>query len=106
MIKNFRTVNSLIRISLLLVEQKPVNVNWQTLFCILPYIWIFAFYRIEKLRLGIVIAFGAGFISVLGSMVFPFPYGLVVNWAILIVIPIYFIRKWSAEWNERVSHAS
>ena len=91
---------------LLVVEQKPVNVNWQTLFCILPYIWIFAFYRIEKLRMGIVIAIGTLAVSVTVSMLLPFPYGLFGNLVISIGIPIYFIRKWSREWNERVSQVS
>ena len=100
------TVNLEFRISLLLVEHKPVNVNWQTLFCILPYIWIFAFYRIEKLRIGIVIAFGVGFVSVLWSILVPFPYGLLGNLVISIGVPIYFIRKWSREWNERISQAT
>jgi hypothetical protein len=86
-----------------MVEQKPVNVNWQTLFCIIPYVWIWAFYRIEKLRMGIVIAVGAGLASVALGMLIPFPYGLLGNLVISIVIPIYFIRKWSIEWNDRVS---
>jgi peptidoglycan biosynthesis protein MviN/MurJ (putative lipid II flippase) len=88
------------------VEQKPVNVNWQTLFCVLPYIWIYAFYRIEKLRMGIVIAIVTIVASVAVSMIFPFPYGLVGNLVISIGIPIYFIRQWSREWNQRVSHTT
>ncbi len=90
---------------LLLVEHKPVNVNWQTLFCILPYIWIFAFYRIEKLRMGIVIAIATLAVSVTVSMLLPFPYGLFGNLVISIGVPIYFIRQWSREWNERVSQS-
>ena len=86
----------------LVVKQKPVDVNLQTLFCILPYIWIYAFYRIEKLRLGIVIAIGAFAATIAWGMAFPFPYGLVGNLIISIVVPIYFIRKWSREWNEKL----
>jgi hypothetical protein len=86
-----------------LVEQKPVNVNWQTLFCIIPYVWIWAFYRIEKLRMGVLIAIGAGLASAAWGTLIPFPYGLLGNLVISIVLPIYFIRKWSREWNERVS---
>lgn len=102
----FRTVNSLILVSLLVVEQKPVNVNWQTLFCVIPYVWIWAFYRIEKLRMGILIAVGAGLASGAWSVIMPFPYGLLGNLVISIVFPIYFIRQWSREWNERVSRTA
>jgi len=85
------------------VKQQPVSVNWQTLFCILPYIWIYAFYRIEKLRLGIVIAIGTFALTIALGMLLPFPYGLAGNLIISIVVPIYFIRKWSREWNEKLN---
>ena len=86
-----------------MVAQNPVNVNWQTLFCIIPYVWIWAFYRIEKLRMGILIAIGAGIASAIWGMSNPYPFGLIGNLIISIVVPIYFIRKWSIEWNEKVS---
>lgn len=85
-----------------MVKQEPVNVNWQTLFCVIPYVWIWAFYRIEKLRLGIVIAIAVGVASVIVAMLHPFPYGFIGNLIISIVVPIYFIRKWSQEWNEKL----
>ena len=84
-----------------MVKQEPVNVNWQTLFCVIPYVWIWAFYRIEKLRLGIVIAVGTAVVTVSVGMLLPYPYGLIGNLIISIVVPIYFIRKWSYEWNKK-----
>ncbi len=85
-----------------MVEKKPVSIGTQTLFVILPYVWIYAFYRIEKLRMGIVLALVATGISLGPQMVFPFPYGLGTALIITIVLPIYFIRKWSREWNKKV----
>ena len=89
---------------ILMVKQEPVNVNWQTLFCIIPYVWIWAFYRIEKLRLGIIIAIGTAAASISIGMLIPFPYGLIGNLIISISVPIYFIRKWSHEWNKKLEN--
>ena len=69
-------------------------------FCLLtviPYVWIWAFYRIEKLRFRIVIAIGTGVVSAVVAMLFPYSYGLLGNLIISIVVPIYFIRQWSYE---------
>ena len=84
-----------------MVKQEPVSVGWQIVFLIIPYVWIYAFYRIEKLRIGLVLAIistgaGIGF-----QMLLPFPWGLASSWVFYIIIPIYFIVKWSREWNKK-----
>ena len=84
-----------------MVEQRPVNVGWQTIFMILPYIWIFAFYRIQKLRMGLVLLLITVGVTTAFQMILPFPYGLGSALVISIGIPIYFIRKWSREWNKK-----
>ncbi len=66
----------------------------------IPYAWIFAFGRIEKLRKGLVL-FGISIgVSIGLSMVLPFPYNLFASLAVTILIPVRFIRKWSRAWNE------
>ena len=89
-----------------MVKQEPVSVGWQTIFMIIPVVNFWAFYRIEKLRLGLVIVLAIEIPSFLFQMLLPFPYGLGVSIGMLvisIVIPMYFVRKWSREWNERIS---
>jgi hypothetical protein len=86
-----------------MVKQKPVSVGWQTLFIFLPYVWIFAFYRIEKLRMGLVLALIAFGISLAFQIVMPFPYGFIIALAVSMGFPIHFIRKWSREWNAKFS---
>ena len=34
-----------------MVEKRPVNVNWQTLFILIPIVDLWAAYRIEKFRI-------------------------------------------------------
>ena len=86
-----------------MVKQAPVNVNVQTLFCFLPYVWIYAFYRIEKLRLGLIVMLITTASSIVFQIILPFPYGLVVALAIYIILPVPIIRKWSNEWNKKFS---
>ena len=84
-----------------LVTQKPVSVNWQTVFMIIPYVWIYAFYRIEKLMMGIVLLVVTAIVTALVASMFFGLDGYLIAWLVSIGIPIYFIRKWSTEWNEK-----
>jgi len=43
-----------------MVEKKPVSVNWQMIFVLIPFLDLYASYRIQKLRLWLLI-FGVGF---------------------------------------------
>lgn len=62
-------------------------------------IWAWAFFRIEKLRLGSLIIVGISAINIGIHYVIPFPYGLII---ILVGTPwvaFYFLRKWTIDWN-------
>ncbi len=79
-------------VNLILVKQERVSVNWQTLFCILPYIWIYAFYRIEKLRLGIVIAIDLAHSTAPEDLMHPeikSPYPFISDCNISAIIALY-----------------
>ena len=90
-----------------MVEQKPVSVNWQTLFILIPIIDLWAAYRIEKLGLYIlfiiamiVIGFIVGFVE---GILF-FGMSDFFSWMVFlggVVASIYLIRKWSEEWNKK-----
>ena len=97
------------------VKQEPVSVNWQTLYCLLPVVWLWAFYRIEKLRLALVILIPLSFVfSTLAGVLLQFGIGGVdtlLNYIILVgivyvphaAISIALVRKWSEQWNEKFS---
>ena len=112
MVKNFRTVNSLIHIVLLLVEQKPVNVNLQIIIVFIPFVWIWGFYRIEKIRRGLGLMFGIFVVVFLvaiavqvitGTAASEFTNVTIVFYLLRVLIGIYYIRKWSIEWNKKMS---
>jgi len=104
-------------------RKEPVGVNWQTLFILIPVMDLFAAYRVEKLQLYLLI-FYLGF--TLGSIILQmslipeaffsdeffgsgdfFPEGYwEIGIAILLIsygLAIILIRKWSREWNEKLS---
>ena len=84
-----------------MASQQPVSIGWQTVFMFLPYVWIYAFYRIEKLRMGLLFALISIGINTGIQMVLPFPYSLGLSLVVTILLPVRFIRKWSREWNSK-----
>jgi len=68
------------------------------------FLWIYAFYRIEKLKLGIILMLVASGISIGLQLIFPFPYGLILGYITYIVIPVRYLRKYSKEWNSKFSN--
>jgi len=103
-----------------MVKQKPVNVNWQTVFVFIPILDLWAFYSVQKLRLALLI-FLVGFSAAAMAIVFATlgPDGFMVedpdeiysNSAYIgssigltiaqYALAVYLIRKWSKEWNKK-----
>jgi len=103
-----------------MVKQKPVNIKNQTIFALIPSIDAWAFYRIQKLRKFILIVLSLGFAfspislavsSSIDTSELTSPLDLYSNPVFLLYIIgtigtlhavlVYFIRKWSKEWNEK-----
>jgi len=90
-----------------MVEKKSVSVNWQTLFILIPFIDLWATYRVEKLGRYIlfiialaVVGFIVGFVE---GLLF-FGMSDFFSWIVVligVVISIILIRTWSTEWNEK-----
>ncbi|MGI0026605.1 MAG: hypothetical protein ACREAD_02040 [Nitrosopumilaceae archaeon] len=89
-----------------MVIKEPVNVNWQTLFAFIPFVSIWAFYRIEKLRKGLVIGLICLGIGMVLQFLLPWPFGIMSELSVNIPVFIHFIRKWSKEWNYNLLHSS
>jgi len=108
-----------------MVEKKSVSVNWQILFAIIPVINLWAFYRIEKLRLYLIVIIAILVVeflitqATLDEQDFECFWGLIecemnnritylisVFLVIEAVIYIVLIRMWSKEWNSKISENS
>ena len=111
-----------------MVKEEPVSLLRQTIYCLIPILDIYAAYKIRRLRkylLIIIVVVGMP-ISIADSILFPvddkevsleeflravFFYFDDVNHMIFsvsahigtVMIAIYLIRRWSAQWNMRFS---
>jgi len=61
---------------------------------------IFAFYRIRKLVYGIIIEVLIFFADLVIQTSISWPFGMIISLPISIIIPLYFIRKWTLEFNK------
>ena len=108
-----------------MIKQAPVKLHWQIVFVLLPFMWIYAFYRIEKLRLALLIYIPSNASFILGQWLFststcqydispsslianrfswcPFPYYIILQviGLMLAIIMIYLVIKWTKDWNKR-----
>jgi len=64
---------------------------------------IIAFYRIRKLLNGIIMEVIIFFIDLVTQLIFSWPSGMIFALPITIGIPVYYVRKWTIEFNETKS---
>ncbi len=64
---------------------------------------IIAFYRIRKLLSGIILEVIIFFIDAIIQMSISWPFGMVFALPITVGIPVYYIRKWTIEFNKMKS---
>lgn len=86
-----------------LESNKAVSVPAQILIsALIPFAGFWATYRIKKLRMFIVlllVLFGPNYII---SLLIPFPFSLLPMLVLYIALIVYYVRKWSIEWNNRI----
>ena len=98
--------------------KKQVSLGWQCLATIFLPTGLYAFKRISKLKLGIIVYVSAYSLTILGGIIqasSAYPWGIGVLEASIgsfvfyisaILIPIYFMRKWTIEWNRSINNVS
>lgn len=60
---------------------------------------IIAFYRIRKLFYGIMIEVVIFFVDMIIQLVISWPIGMMITLPITVGVPVYYIRKWTLEFN-------
>ena len=92
-----------------------VNIKWQEVFLFMPFVSIWAFYRIKKLGKGLLLAlgldslfFGIIFLMLMVSNVsnnengtIVFFIGVMFVWLGMIWLRIHYMIKWSRQWNKK-----
>jgi len=92
-------------------EKEPVNLIIQTVLVFLPLVWIYGFYRIDKIWGGMALMFGILF----GVMMIGVAVGVITqndvreytNWTGIayifqVTFGVYYMLKWSKEWNKKI----
>ena len=82
-------------------ERKPVSIALQVILCFIPLVWLWGFFRIEKLIAGIVMVIVVAILASALTIFIPF-FGYAIAWLVSVILPIYYIVKWSQEWNESI----
>ncbi|MFB5597913.1 MAG: hypothetical protein ACE5RJ_02700 [Nitrosopumilaceae archaeon] len=99
-----------------MLKNKPVNPYWQMILVLIPIAAYFAFYRINKLRKGLLLALlELGFVVVL-SLYAGFllsalqvqllesealSIGVLIEYPTYAMLNVYFVRRWSIQWNAK-----
>lgn len=83
-----------------MVERNPVSITVQVILCFIPLVWLYGFYRIEKLGAGILMVIGVAILAIVLAFIPVFGYALA--WLASFLLPIYYMVKWSQEWNEEI----
>ena len=81
-------------------ERKPVSIAVQVILCFIPLVWLYGFFRIEKLIAGILMVIAVAILAIV--LVFIPVFGYALAWLASFLLPIYYIVKWSQEWNEDI----
>jgi hypothetical protein len=81
-------------------ERQPVSITVQVILCFIPLVWLYGFYRIEKLGAGILMVIGVAILAIVLAFIPVFGYALA--WLASFLLPIYYMIKWSQEWNEDI----
>jgi hypothetical protein len=99
-------------------KTKAVSVGWQLLFMFIPWVSIWAYYRIEKLQLGIVLSIALSVLYITGilfgsllGMMFDSDEGyggsilyssiLVGLIVLMFYLKFHYMIKWSRNWNKQ-----
>ena len=81
--------------------QKMVGMRGQMVLTIIPSFitQLIAFYRIRKLTNGLVIELIIFLADVLVQTIILWPFGIIFTLPLTVGVPVYFVRKWTLEYN-------
>ncbi|MDE1727121.1 MAG: hypothetical protein KGH89_07655 [Thaumarchaeota archaeon] len=82
-------------------NHEKVRLRSQLILALIPSFisQMIAFYRIRKVLYGIIIEVAIFFIALVINLVISWPIGMVFALPITVGIPVYYIRKWTMEFN-------
>ena len=81
-------------------SEGPVDLTTQTIYAMIPFLDLYAAYKIKKFQWYFVISFGMGLVIgfTLGILL-PSPLSVIFSLLLTIGFDVYLIRRWTKEWN-------
>jgi len=78
-----------------------INVRGQMILALIPSFitQLIAFYRIRKLSKGLVVELIIFLVDVLIQAIIAWPFGVIFALPLTVGVPVYFVRKWTLEYN-------
>ena len=78
-----------------------VGIRAQMILAIVPSFvtQLIAFYRIRKFTNGLIIELIIFLSDILIQMIIPWPFGVIFALPLTVGVPVYFVRKWTLEYN-------
>jgi len=81
---------------------RRVSITVQVILCLIPFLWIIGFARIQKLMVGILMLIGVAILVILIQFFIPIEFGYLLAWLVSFLAPIYYLVKWSRQWNDSI----
>lgn len=100
-----------------MVKQAKVNLVWQMILIFIPLGAIFAYYRINKLRKGlllillelaivvtisIILGLVIGQMGLILSESEAITLGVLIEYPTYAIINVFFVYRWSKQWNDQI----
>jgi len=78
-----------------------IGIRGQLILAIIPSFvtQLIAFYRIRKFTKGLIMELILFLIDALVQTIIPWPFGVIFALPLTIGVPVYFVRKWTLEYN-------
>jgi len=85
-----------------------VGLKGQTILALIPttITQLIAFYRIKRFKKGVLIELGIGGIAIGLQYLLGFPWGMIGGFGVEMAIAVHYVRKWTKEWNSKISKNS
>jgi hypothetical protein len=84
----------------------PVSVREQIAYTVIPFVNLWAAHRIKKLINFVVLLIIIFAINFAVGFLIPFPFSIPIGIAIYLIMAIHYMKKWTMEWNNKVSSSS
>lgn len=81
---------------------KEVNVTRMMIYSLIPFLNIYAGWRIQKFRLLLAINILVSLATFPLDFLAPYPYGTIISYPLVIFIPLYFVKKYAQEYNQKI----